>query len=49
VLEPRADNAKMIAYLQAAGFHKMKEFNFPHKRAALMLVSREVYFDQFCP
>ncbi|MBX3629116.1 MAG: acetyltransferase [Nitrosomonas sp.] len=48
VAEPRADNAKMIAYMQAAGFHKIKEFDFPHKRAAMMVLPREVYFDQFC-
>lgn len=47
VAEPRADNAKMIAYMQAAGFHKTKEFDFPHKRAAMMVLPREVYFDQF--
>lgn len=49
VAEPRADNARMINYLQAAGFHKLKEFDFPHKRAAMMVLPREVYFDQFCP
>ncbi len=48
VAEPRADNARMIAYMQAAGFHKIKEFDFPHKRAAMMVLPREVYFDQFC-
>jgi hypothetical protein len=37
----------MIAYMQAAGFHKIKEFDFPHKRAAMMVLPREVYFDQF--
>lgn len=47
VAEPRADNAKMIAYMQAAGFHKIKEFDFPHKRAAMMVLPREVCFDQF--
>lgn len=47
VAEPRADNARMIAYMQAAGFHKIKEFDFPHKRAAMMVLPREVYFDQF--
>lgn len=47
VAEPRADNSKMIAYMQAAGFHKTKEFDFPHKRAAMMILPREVYFDQF--
>ncbi|WPP02032.1 GNAT family N-acetyltransferase [Pseudomonas sp. HR96] len=46
VAEPRADNARMIGYLQAAGFYREKEFDFPHKRAALMRISREVFFDQ---
>lgn len=45
VAEPRADNAKMIGHMQAQGYHKDKEFNFPHKRAALMIQSREVFFD----
>ncbi|WP_164604305.1 GNAT family N-acetyltransferase, partial [Pseudomonas viridiflava] len=36
VSEPRADNGKMIAYMQGQGFEKEKEFDFPHKRAALM-------------
>ncbi|MGY6217058.1 GNAT family N-acetyltransferase [Methylolobus aquaticus] len=48
VAEPRADNAKMIGYLQRAGFYKEKEFDFPHKRAAMMILPREVFFDQFC-
>ena len=45
VAEPRADNAKMIGYMQAQGYHCEKEFNFPHKRAALMMQSRERFFD----
>jgi RimJ/RimL family protein N-acetyltransferase len=49
VAEPRADNAKMIGYLQQTGFFKQKEFDFPHKRAALMILPREVFFDQYCP
>jgi len=48
VAEPRADNAKMIGYMQQAGFCRLKEFDFPHKRAAMMLLSREVFFEQFC-
>lgn len=48
VAEPRADNAKMIGYMQQAGFCKPKEFDFPHKRAALMMLSREAFFEQFC-
>jgi acetyl CoA:N6-hydroxylysine acetyl transferase len=49
VAEPRSDNARMIDYLARAGFCKTKEFDFPHKRAALMMVSREVFFDERCP
>ncbi|WP_068827005.1 GNAT family N-acetyltransferase [Pseudomonas sp. BMS12] len=45
VAEPRADNARMIGHMQAQGYHKLKEFDFPHKRAALMVQSREVFFD----
>ena len=48
VAEPRADNAKMIVYMMNAGFYRAKEFDFPHKRAALMVLSREAYFSQFC-
>lgn len=48
VAEPRADNAKMIDYMLQAGFYKPKDFDFPHKRAALMMLSREAFFDQFC-
>jgi acetyl CoA:N6-hydroxylysine acetyl transferase len=46
VSEPRADNARMIAYLRAQGFGCLKEFDFPHKRAALMLLSREAFFER---
>ena len=44
VAEPRADNAKMIGYMKSQGFHRLKEFDFPHKRAALMMQSREQFF-----
>lgn len=44
VSEPRADNQKMIAYLQKYGFAKLKEFDFPHKRSALMCQLRESFF-----
>jgi len=46
VAEPRADNARMISYMQSHGFWKEKVFDFPHKRAALMVQSREVFFEQ---
>ncbi|GGN18230.1 MULTISPECIES: GNAT family N-acetyltransferase [Marinomonas] len=44
VSEPRADNQKMIDYLQKHGFAKLKEFDFPHKRSALMSQLRESFF-----
>lgn len=46
VAEPRADNAKMIGHMQGQGFHCEKEFDFPHKRAALMALGRERFFDR---
>jgi len=46
VAEPRADNARMIGHMQAQGFWREKEFDFPHKRAALMVQSREVFFER---
>ncbi|WP_347901240.1 GNAT family N-acetyltransferase [Pseudomonas purpurea] len=45
VVEPRADNAKMIGHLHNQCFHCEKEFDFPHKRAALMILGRERFFD----
>ena len=42
VAEPRADNAKMIGYMQAQGYARIKEFDFPHKRAALMVLERTI-------
>jgi acetyl CoA:N6-hydroxylysine acetyl transferase len=45
VSEPRYDNDKMIHYQQQTGFFKQKEFNFPHKRAAMMSLHRETFFD----
>ncbi|MEE1866555.1 GNAT family N-acetyltransferase [Pseudomonas auratipiscis] len=45
VAEPRADNSKMIGYMQARRFYREKEFDFPHKRAALMVLGREQFFE----
>jgi RimJ/RimL family protein N-acetyltransferase len=49
VSEPRADNARMIDYLASRGFYKAKCFDFPHKRAAMMVLPRESFFSEFCP
>jgi RimJ/RimL family protein N-acetyltransferase len=46
VAEPRADNARMIGHMQRLGFWLEKEFDFPHKRAALMVQSRERFFER---
>jgi acetyl CoA:N6-hydroxylysine acetyl transferase len=46
VSEPRSDNDRMIQHLQARRFAKPKEFDFPHKRAALMVLHRDVFFER---
>jgi len=46
VAEPRADNSKMIGYMHEQCFHCEKEFDFPHKRAALMVLGRERFFER---
>lgn len=43
--ELRADNAKMIGYMQTLGYYREKEFDFPHKRTAPMAIRRERFFD----
>ncbi|MDH0864413.1 GNAT family N-acetyltransferase [Mitsuaria sp. GD03876] len=42
--EPRADHAQQIRNLDRSGYAKVKEFDFPHKRAMLVLLLRERYF-----
>ncbi len=44
--EPRVDNDRHIANLEREGVAKIKEFDFPHKRAALMVLEREAFFYQ---
>jgi hypothetical protein len=29
--------------------HRQRTFQFPHKRAALMVLPREVFFEEHCP
>lgn len=45
MLEPRVDNEKFITYLTKSGYVVEKEFNFPHKRAALVSITREKFFE----
>jgi N2-citryl-N6-acetyl-N6-hydroxylysine synthase len=43
--EPRHDNIKLLRYLSSIpGWAKIKEFDFPHKRAALLQIKREDFF-----
>lgn len=44
--EPRVDNAKLLRYADALAYDKIKEFDFPHKRAALMHCWRDPFFDR---
>lgn len=46
VIEPRADNHKMIRNLTLCGYANVKEFDFPHKRALLGMLLRERFFSE---
>ncbi|PWN90233.1 hypothetical protein FA10DRAFT_301505 [Acaromyces ingoldii] len=48
VLEPRASNTKMIDYAIMCGGHVEKLIDLPHKRAALVVIPRQRFF-QLCP
>lgn len=46
VAEPRSDNQRILKYVQIVpGWRFVKEFDFPHKRAALLMASRELFFN----
>ncbi|WP_413581979.1 GNAT family N-acetyltransferase [Bdellovibrio sp. HCB288] len=43
--EPRSDNQRIIRYVETfPAWRKVKEFDFPHKRAALLECRREKFF-----
>ncbi|MDE1165513.1 MAG: GNAT family N-acetyltransferase [Pseudomonas sp.] len=44
VCEPRHDNQRQIANFDRSGFAKLKHFDFPHKRALLVMLTRERFF-----
>ena len=46
VIEPRADNDRMIKSLARNGYALVKEFDFPHKRAMLGVLLRERFFGE---
>ncbi|WHI45812.1 GNAT family N-acetyltransferase [Microbulbifer sp. JMSA004] len=44
--EPRADNGPLLKYMNGTfGWKKVKEFDFPHKRAALISCDRADFFE----
>ncbi|KJY82126.1 aerobactin siderophore synthesis protein IucB [Vibrio galatheae] len=44
VLEPRADNERLFNRILSMGYQKQFEFNFPHKRSALLMLTRDEFF-----
>jgi len=46
VCEPRHDNHRQIANFDRSGFARLKHFDFPHKRALLVMLSRERFFGE---
>ncbi len=44
--EPRVDNAKLLRYADQLAYRKIKEFDFPHKRSALMHCARDDFFSR---
>ena len=45
--EPRADNLHVARITKNIGMKKLKEFDFPHKRSALMCCDRTSFFNSF--
>ena len=44
--EPRADNKHVATIASKVGLQKLKEFDFPHKRAALLCSERNDFFER---
>jgi RimJ/RimL family protein N-acetyltransferase len=44
--EPRADHQQQIRNLERSGFANVKTFDFPHKRATLVMLLRERFFGE---
>ncbi|MDE1221691.1 acetyltransferase [Vibrio aestuarianus] len=44
VLEPRSDNHRLFNRIEQVGYRKCFEFNFPHKRSALLMQTRSEFF-----
>ncbi|KKC99711.1 GNAT family N-acetyltransferase [Photobacterium halotolerans] len=46
VLEPRSDNKRLFNRIKEVGYQKLFEFNFPHKRSALLMLERGAFFEE---
>jgi len=46
VAEPRFDNQRLFRHLPVAGYHTLKEFDFPHKRSRLVVSERQRFFTE---
>lgn len=44
VLEPRHDNRRLFRHLERLGLSRLRDFDFPHKRASLVMGRRERFF-----
>ncbi|OEF03961.1 GNAT family N-acetyltransferase [Vibrio genomosp. F10] len=46
VLEPRSDNIRLFKRIEQVGYKTCFEFNFPHKRSALLMLERNAFFKE---
>ncbi|EAR55204.1 N(6)-hydroxylysine O-acetyltransferase [Photobacterium sp. SKA34] len=46
VLEPRNDNHRLFNRISQVGYKKLFEFDFPHKRSALLMLNRESFYKE---
>lgn len=44
VLEPRHDNRRLFRHLERLGLSRLRDFDFPHKRATLVMGHRDRFF-----
>lgn len=44
--EPRIDHSRQIDFLKSQGYGHLKNIQLPHKKAALLLLEREFFFDE---
>ncbi|NKC19681.1 MULTISPECIES: GNAT family N-acetyltransferase [Pseudoalteromonas] len=49
VLEPRHDNARLLTRIAELGYHSQFEFDFPHKRAALVMAEKASFYRDVFP